>query len=713
MQNHIYLIDYHNLLQNNGLCSYVTQLTKQIVLQKNIQLHIIWANSPVSSKINFETIDNIEHIYLPYDLVFGGKTGDKDVETALFLKEKTGKQKNVIFHFNWINHGAFAFLLKKHIIHCKTILTKHCVPWRDFITSNYSLFFKIHTAFEQSKKLSFILKNKLSNEIYSYKSFDHIITVTHDAQNVLNQLFEISKEKITTIYNGIDLEKFNITKFKQELRKKNHFSENEKIVIFAGTLHPRKGTSELIQAFEKLSERDSSSKYRLIICGKGDYDWIYKQIHQYGQITLTGNLPKEQLYEFYALADVGVVSSYAEQCSYTAIEMMASKLPIVVTDVGGLDEIIDNQSGLKTHIEFTPQKIQFDIDDLVNKIYATITDVYSSKKRAEKAYQKVTSELTAEKMAQQTIQVYQNLLQKSSPNKKTTKNDLVSVVIPCYNAEKYIVKCLQSVLNQIYTNLEIIVIDDASTDKSLEIISKIEDKRLKIIQNKTNKGIVFCLNEGIKVAQGKYIARLDTDDFMQCDRVEKQVAFLSENQEYAMVGSHHILVDEKENVLQYVSFPETYEEIQVFKYFLNPISHPTTMFKSSVFEEFTYSEEYSYCEDYALWFQISNKYKIANLLEFTTFYRIHNESITAKNEEEQQENVFGLILDEFDKIGFELSDEEIKTHSAIITKKGKRYFNSPEKIESLKNWIDKILNFFKIDNKAYKETLLQYCDVWE
>ena len=104
-------------------------------------------------------------------------------------------------------------------------------------------------------------------------------------------------------------------------------------------------------------------------------------------------------------------------------------------------------------------------------------------------------------MAQQTIQVYQNLLQKSSPNKKTTKNDLVSVVIPCYNAEKYILKCLQSVLNQIYTNLEIIVIDDASTDKSLEIISKIEDKRLKIIQNKTNKGIVFCLNEGIKVAQ--------------------------------------------------------------------------------------------------------------------------------------------------------------------------------------------------------------------
>lgn len=713
MQIHLYLIDYFNPLQNNGLNSYITQLTRKLVLQKDIQLHIIWANALFSSEIKAKIIESVEHIHFPFDIALQNKTNENDYKLTVFLAEKTKNQKNVIFHFNWINHGAFAFLLKQHIPHCKTILTKHCVPWRDFITSNYSLFFKIHTAFEQSKKLSFILKNKLSNEIYSYKSFDHIITVTHDAQNVLNQLFEISKEKITTIYNGIDLEKFNITKFKQELRKKHHFSENEKIVIFAGTLHPRKGVSELVQAFEKLSEKDSYQKYRLIICGKGDYEWIYKQIHQYGQITLTGNLSKEQLYEFYALADVGVVPSYAEQCSYTAIEMMASKLPVMVTDVGGLNELVDNQLGLKTHIEFTPQEIQFNIDDLTDKIYSSLTDVSSSEKRAEKAYQKITSELTAEKMTQQTLQVYQNLLQKSSPNKKTTNNDLVSVVIPCYNSKKYIVKCLQSVLNQTHTNLEIIVIDDASTDKSVEIISKIEDKRLKIIQNQSNKGIVFCLNEGIKVAQGKYIARLDTDDFMQRDRIEKQVAFLSENQEYAMVGSHHILVDEKENVLQYVSFPETYEEIQIFKYFLNPISHPTTMFKASVFEEFTYSEEYLHCEDYALWFQISNKYKIANLLECTTFYRIHNESITAKNEEEQQENVFGLILDEFDKIGFELSDEEIKIHSAIITKKGKRYFNSPEKIESLKNWIDKILNFFKIDNKAYKETLLQYCDVWE
>lgn len=709
----LYLIDYHNPLQNNGLCSYVVQLTKKFISQKDIQLHIIWASAPFSSEIKTKTIENVEHIHLPFDIALQNQTNENDHKLTVFLAEKNKNQKNVIFHFNWINHGAFAFLLKQHIPHCKTILTKHCVPWRDFITSNYSLFFKVHTAFEQSKKLSFMLKNKLANEISSYKSFDHIITVTKDAKNVLEQLFEIPKEKIITIYNGIDLKEFNIKKSKQELRKKYHFSQEEKIVIFAGTLHPRKGTSELIQAFEKLSGKDNAQKYRLIICGKGDYDWFYKQIHQFGQVTFTGNLSKGQLYEFYALADVGVVPSYAEQCSYTAIEMMASKLPIVVIDVGGLNELIDDTTGLKTHIEFTPKEIQFDIEDFADRIYFSLTDVSSAKKRAEKAYQKVLSELTAEKMAKQTLQVYQNLLQKSSQNEKITNNELVSVIIPCYNAEKYIEKCLQSVLNQTHTNLEIIVIDDASTDKSFKIASQIKDERLKIIRNTTNKGIVYSLNKGISQASGKYIARLDADDFMQRDRITQQVAFLEENQEYAMVGTNHILIDENDNVLRYVSHPETNEEIAVFKYFMNPIAHPTVMFRASVIKEFKYDDEYLHCEDATLWFRISRKHKMANIPQYTTYYRVHQGSISAQNQKEQQESFFGLVLDEFDKLGFELSEEEAKIHSAIATKKGRLYFNSPEKIEKLKSWIDKVLKKLNSEDEIIKDIILQYCDIWE
>lgn len=710
---HIYLIDYYNPLQNNGLNSYVAQLTKQITKNRNIQLHIIWANAPFSSEIKTEIIEKVEHIYLPFDIAFQNKINENDHKLAVFLTEKSKKQSNVIFHFNWINHGAFAFLLKQQVPHCKTLLTKHCVPWRDFITSNYSFFFKIYSVFEQRQKLNFVLKNKLLNEITCYSNVDHIITVTYDAQNVLHQLFEIPTDKITTIYNGINLQEINARKTKKQLRKKYKFLENEKIVLFAGTLHPRKGVAELIQAFEKLSQKDSTLQYRLVICGKGDYDWIYKQIHQYLQITLTGNLSKEQLYEFYILADVGVVSSYAEQCSYTAIEMMASKLPIVVTDVGGLNELIDNQSGLKTHIEFTSEKIQFNIDDLAEKIHQSLTNTQLTEKQVEKAFQKVKTTLTAEKMAKQTLQVYDNILEQPEIKPIIDQTELVSVIIPCYNAEKYIEDCLQSVLNQSYKNIEVLLIDDASEDKTLEIVSKINDSRLKILQNTTNKGIVYALNEGVSQAKGTYIARLDSDDLMQPDRITKQVSFLRENQEYAMVGTNHILIDEKGNMFQHVPYPETNEEIRVFKYFLNPISHPTTMFRASIFKEFQYDNEYLHCEDYSLWFKIAEKYKIINLSDYDTLYRVHKNNLSSKNYKQQEENTFSLILDELEKLGLELSKEEIKIHGAIFTKKGKQYFNSPEKIVSLKKWIYKILKVLKDDNKVFKETLLQYCEIWE
>ena len=178
-----------------------------------------------------------------------------------------------------------------------------------------------------------------------------------------------------------------------------------------------------------------------------------------------------------------------------------------------------------------------------------------------------------------------------------------------------------------------------------------------------------------------------------------------------MVGSNHILIDEKGNILQYVTYPETNKEIQVFKYFFNPISHPSTMFKTSVFKEFQYDDEYPYCEDYSLWFKTAEKYKVANLSEYLTHYRVHSGNISSKNNKEQEENAFSLILDELEKLGIELSEEEIKIHSAIFSQKGKLYFNSEEKKEQLKKWIDKILNLLEINDENLRNIVKLYCSI--
>lgn len=710
MKKNIYLIDYSNPLNNTGLNSYISILGRYLSEKNYIKLHFIWIDSKEYSQETIIINGNIEHIHLPYDITDKGEIREEGYKALKFITEITKNKNNIIFHFNWVNHTPFAWILKKEI-KCKTLLTLHCITWRDLVMSHYLLFTKVNQYLKQSEKLSFTLKNKLYREIMFYNSVDHIICVTNDAKNVLQTLFEIPHNRITTIYNGIDLLK-SVRQRKHKLRKKYGFSKNEKIILFAGRITKSKGVVELMRAFQILLEKYPTYKYRIVLCGFGDYDLLYQQIDKYSQVTLTGNIDKVKLYDFYKLADVGIIPSYTEQCSYTAIEMMANKLPVIVTDVGGLDELVNMETGLKVSIKFDSQKMIFDIDDLVDKMYLTIIKTDLSKKRAEKAYQKVKEKLTSNKMVEQTLQVYEKII---ALDKKIQSqySDLVSVIIPYYNNKKYVERCLQSVLDQTYENIEIILIDDGSQEKISDILYKFKDNRIKVHRNKKNEGVVFSLNKGIQLSQGKYIARLDADDFMHKDRIVQQVTFLEENQQYVMVGSNHILIDENENILQYVSYPQENEEIQVFKYFSNPISHPTTLFRSSILKKFEYNKNFLHCEDYKLWFDISKEYKIANIPQYTTYYRLHSEGISIKNRNEQVENTLELILNELELSGIQVSDEELIIHSAIVTRKGKQYFNSPEKIKKLKIWIDKILQILNIENNFIEEDILQYCDIWE
>lgn len=102
----------------------------------------------------------------------------------------------------------------------------------------------------------------------------------------------------------------------------------------------------------------------------------------------------------------------------------------------------------------------------------------------------------------------------------------VSVIIPLYNEEKYITACVESVINQTYKNLEIIIVDDKSTDNSLKIVKKIKDKRIKIISLKKNAGVANARNKGVEAATGDYICFLDSDDFWDKTKIEKQIKYI-------------------------------------------------------------------------------------------------------------------------------------------------------------------------------------------
>lgn len=179
---------------------------------------------------------------------------------------------------------------------------------------------------------------------------------------------------------------------------------------------------------------------------------------------------------------------------------------------------------------------------------------------------------------------------------------LVSVIIPAFNASETIISCLNSVILQTYSNIEIIIIDDGSTDNTLDIV-----KEYKEIENITNLQIVSQINSGpsaarnlgIKMATGEFIAFLDSDDTWTLNKIEKQIQVFQSKKNAILVGT----------LTKYITSKKLIEQIS-FKKLLrkNYFSTPTVICKSDVLKEFQFNHKQKYSEDYRLWLQIAEKY---------------------------------------------------------------------------------------------------------
>lgn len=230
----------------------------------------------------------------------------------------------------------------------------------------------------------------------------------------------------------------------------------------------------------------------------------------------------------------------------------------------------------------------------------------------------------------------------------------VSVVMSVYNGEKYLAKAIESILNQTYKNFEFIIIDDGSTDKSLEIIEKYQNLDARIILiTRENKGLVASLNEGIQKAKGEYIARMDADDICLPNRIEEQLEYMKNNQ-LDLCGSWVQTFDEK-NKLSIWQFPENHNDIVFRSFFICSFAHPSVIIKSTVFEKLRYENEVA--EDYRLWCDIlSNGYKAGNIPKVLLKYRLHDNQITQTKSKEliNSANCIGLYFS--NKINSNISD---------------------------------------------------------
>jgi len=209
--------------------------------------------------------------------------------------------------------------------------------------------------------------------------------------------------------------------------------------------------------------------------------------------------------------------------------------------------------------------------------------------------------------------------------------------MPVYNAGSFLVETIKSILSQTYKNFELIIIDDASTDNTWQIISDFKKqypKKIKAIRLKKNlnKGGDACANKGFRIAKGEFIARMDADDIAHPKRLEKQVKFLLKNPEIFMVGSQAWVIDKDGEIIGEKKVPLTPQDIYQSYFVFHPMIHPSVMFrKSKVKTKNFYKIKYSANNDLLTFFELLKTKKFANLKEKLIYYRVHdkNDSLTS------------------------------------------------------------------------------------
>ena len=225
----------------------------------------------------------------------------------------------------------------------------------------------------------------------------------------------------------------------------------------------------------------------------------------------------------------------------------------------------------------------------------------------------------------------------------------LSVLIPVWNADRWLATALDSVLSQTFTDFELLVHDDGSTDGSLAILQEFaaRDPRV-VLTSEPNKGIVETLNGLLAAARGDLVARMDADDICLPERFAKQVAFLDAHPEVGVLGTFVDGIDAEGRPLRSFTAPADHAGLEAFHLETGGpgLWHPAVMMRTEVLRDAGgYREDYPYCEDYDLWLRLGEITELANLTAPLVQYRLHLQSLSVVKRDLQITSARGALQD--------------------------------------------------------------------
>jgi glycosyltransferase involved in cell wall biosynthesis len=225
----------------------------------------------------------------------------------------------------------------------------------------------------------------------------------------------------------------------------------------------------------------------------------------------------------------------------------------------------------------------------------------------------------------------------------------ISVLMPVYNTAGYTAYAVKSILNQTFKEIELIIIDDGSTDNSEEVIKSISDSRVRYYKTE-HRGTPYALNYGAGYCSFDWIARIDSDDLNTVQRLQKQAEFLEQNSDIDILSCWSVYFSDPEKILFSLESPEEHDDIYDFLDLHNPLNQSGVMLRKSILKDNPFNELFAGYEDFELYHRIRDKVRFANLPEYLVYTRMRKGSRSASADTSQIKNIlfntaFGKMID--------------------------------------------------------------------
>jgi glycosyltransferase involved in cell wall biosynthesis len=242
----------------------------------------------------------------------------------------------------------------------------------------------------------------------------------------------------------------------------------------------------------------------------------------------------------------------------------------------------------------------------------------------------------------------------------------VTVLLPVYDGEAYLREAIDSILGQTWRDLELLVIDDGSRDASRDVVASYRDPRVRLHAHERNMGLVPTLNEGLELARGEYVARMDADDVAHPGRLARQVRYLDAQPEVAALGTAVRNFGEVRNSWTLKTDPPAVRARLLFECAL---CHPTVMLRAAALRRhgLRYDAAYRHAEDWALWVAIADKEAAANLPEQLLRYRTHPQQVSRTENVGQLRTIRLIFAAQLERLGLEPTEAELDLHQRIAS----------------------------------------------